>query len=218
VNHLRHLVRLLGRGISPSQCLYLHRTTQRRKTRTNIHASSGIRTHVLHVGAIKDRAGLRSRSHCDYCYYYYHHRRHVYFLLPLADTQHLHLIDFHEILLKPPQSTDRTAEGFVYFLLISYLCSVFYHIISPHLRHIFLTSSVTFPFTTGFLHHLRFTLFATFPLYGLCGMVYLPLPILLPIACRPQTDPFCHPRSFRPTAVQREKSLKHLFSHVQAIN
>jgi hypothetical protein len=31
--------------ISPSQGLYLHRTTQHRKTRTNIHALSGIRTH-----------------------------------------------------------------------------------------------------------------------------------------------------------------------------
>jgi hypothetical protein len=34
----RHMVRLLGRVISPSQ-------TQHRKTRTNIHALSGIRTH-----------------------------------------------------------------------------------------------------------------------------------------------------------------------------
>jgi hypothetical protein len=31
--------------ISPSQGLYLHRTKQHRKTRTNIHALSGIRTH-----------------------------------------------------------------------------------------------------------------------------------------------------------------------------
>jgi hypothetical protein len=41
----RHMVGLLGRVISPSQSLYLHRTTQHRKTRTNIHALSGIRTH-----------------------------------------------------------------------------------------------------------------------------------------------------------------------------
>jgi hypothetical protein len=41
----RHMVGLLGRVISPSQGLYLHRTTQRRKTRTNIHDLSGIRTH-----------------------------------------------------------------------------------------------------------------------------------------------------------------------------
>jgi hypothetical protein len=40
----RQMVGLLGRVISPSQGLYLHRT-QHRKTRTNIHALSGIRTH-----------------------------------------------------------------------------------------------------------------------------------------------------------------------------
>jgi hypothetical protein len=41
----RHMVGLLGRVISPLQSLYLHRTTQHRNTRTNIHALSGIRTH-----------------------------------------------------------------------------------------------------------------------------------------------------------------------------
>jgi hypothetical protein len=41
----RHMIGLLGRVISPSQGLYLHRTTQHRKTRTNIHALSEIRTH-----------------------------------------------------------------------------------------------------------------------------------------------------------------------------
>jgi hypothetical protein len=41
----RHMVGLLGRVISPSQGLYLHRTTQHRKTQTNIHALSGSRTH-----------------------------------------------------------------------------------------------------------------------------------------------------------------------------
>jgi hypothetical protein len=41
----RHMVGLLGRVISPSQGLYLQRTTQHRKTRTNIHVLSGIRTH-----------------------------------------------------------------------------------------------------------------------------------------------------------------------------
>jgi hypothetical protein len=40
----REAVGLLGRVISPSQGLYLHRTTEHRKTRTNIHALSGIRT------------------------------------------------------------------------------------------------------------------------------------------------------------------------------
>jgi hypothetical protein len=41
----RHMVGLRGRVISPSQGLYLHRITQHRMTRTNIHALSGIRTH-----------------------------------------------------------------------------------------------------------------------------------------------------------------------------
>jgi hypothetical protein len=39
------MVGLLGRVISPSKGLYLHKTTQHRKTRTNIHALSEIRTH-----------------------------------------------------------------------------------------------------------------------------------------------------------------------------
>jgi hypothetical protein len=41
----RHMAGLLGWVISPSQGLYLPRTTQNRKTRTNIHDLSGIRTH-----------------------------------------------------------------------------------------------------------------------------------------------------------------------------
>jgi hypothetical protein len=41
----RHMVGLLGRAISLSQGLCLHRTTQHTKTWTNIHALSGIRTH-----------------------------------------------------------------------------------------------------------------------------------------------------------------------------
>jgi hypothetical protein len=45
MNLFGQLVGLLGRGIAPTQGLYLHRTTQHRKTRTHIHASSGIRTH-----------------------------------------------------------------------------------------------------------------------------------------------------------------------------
>jgi hypothetical protein len=52
----RHLVGLLGRVINQSQGLYLHRTTQHRKTRTNIHAPSGIRTHDSCVPAIKAHA------------------------------------------------------------------------------------------------------------------------------------------------------------------
>jgi hypothetical protein len=45
VELFKHMVGLLGRVISPSQGLCLHRTTQHRKTWTNIHALSGIRTH-----------------------------------------------------------------------------------------------------------------------------------------------------------------------------
>jgi hypothetical protein len=45
----RHMVGLPGRVISPSQGLYLHRTTQNRKTRTNIHALSGIRVYSLRI-------------------------------------------------------------------------------------------------------------------------------------------------------------------------
>jgi hypothetical protein len=44
-NLFQHMVGLLGRVISLSQGLYLHRTTQHRKTRTNIYALSGIQTH-----------------------------------------------------------------------------------------------------------------------------------------------------------------------------
>jgi hypothetical protein len=43
MNLFGQLVGLLGRGISPTQGLYLHRTTQHRETRTHFHASSWIR-------------------------------------------------------------------------------------------------------------------------------------------------------------------------------
>jgi hypothetical protein len=55
INLCRHSVELLGRVISPSQGLYLHRTAWYRKTRTNIHALSGIRTHDPSAWAIKAR-------------------------------------------------------------------------------------------------------------------------------------------------------------------
>jgi len=57
--------RLPGRGITPTQDLYLHRTSQHRNTRTNIHALSGIRTHSLGDQAIKAYASDRAAStHC----------------------------------------------------------------------------------------------------------------------------------------------------------
>jgi len=59
------LVGLLGGGISPSQGLYLHMTTQHIKTRTHVHASSGFRTHDPSVRAVEDRTCLRPRGHWD---------------------------------------------------------------------------------------------------------------------------------------------------------
>jgi hypothetical protein len=47
------LVGILGREINPTKCLYLHTTTQRRKTKINIHATSGIRTHDISHQVIK---------------------------------------------------------------------------------------------------------------------------------------------------------------------
>jgi hypothetical protein len=52
------MVGLLGRVISPSQGLYLHRTTQHKKTRTNIHVLSGIRTH-------HDPSNLPAKTHAS---------------------------------------------------------------------------------------------------------------------------------------------------------
>jgi len=57
------LVGLLGQGIGPSQGLCLHRTAaQHRKTRTYIHASSGIRIHDPKCSSDqKDRTCLIAR-------------------------------------------------------------------------------------------------------------------------------------------------------------
>jgi hypothetical protein len=65
MNLFGHLVGLLGRGISPRQVLYLHRKTQHRKTRTHIHASSGIRTHDPNFRAVEDSTSLRPRGQWD---------------------------------------------------------------------------------------------------------------------------------------------------------
>jgi hypothetical protein len=59
---------LLGRGISPSQNLYLY--TKQHKHRinahnTDIHALNGIRTHVPSVRASEDSLYLTPRGHCD---------------------------------------------------------------------------------------------------------------------------------------------------------
>jgi hypothetical protein len=58
----RHMVGLLGRVICPSQGFYLHRTTQHRKTRTNIHALSGIRTHDPSNQPAKTQASDRTAT------------------------------------------------------------------------------------------------------------------------------------------------------------
>jgi hypothetical protein len=52
----RQLVGLLGRVISPPRGLYLQRTTQHKKTRTNIHALSGIQTRDPLIQAAKPHA------------------------------------------------------------------------------------------------------------------------------------------------------------------
>jgi hypothetical protein len=61
-------VRLLGRGISASQVLYLR--TEQHKHRINAHntdnhALSGIRTHDPRVRASEDSSCFRWRGHCD---------------------------------------------------------------------------------------------------------------------------------------------------------
>jgi hypothetical protein len=53
VESVRYLVGVLGRGISPSQGLYLYRKALNRKTRTYVHVFSGIQIHELSVQAIK---------------------------------------------------------------------------------------------------------------------------------------------------------------------
>jgi hypothetical protein len=58
----RHVVGFLGRVINPSQGLYLHRTTQHRKTRTNIHALGGIRTHDPRNQPAKTHASDRTAT------------------------------------------------------------------------------------------------------------------------------------------------------------
>jgi hypothetical protein len=61
----RNLVRLLGWGISPTQGLYRHRTTQHRNTQTHIHAPGKIRTCDLNVQAVVDSTCLRPLGYWD---------------------------------------------------------------------------------------------------------------------------------------------------------
>jgi hypothetical protein len=50
---------------SPRKDLYLHRTAQQRKTKTNIYTLSGIRTHDISVQAIKAYASDCAASGTD---------------------------------------------------------------------------------------------------------------------------------------------------------
>jgi t-SNARE complex subunit (syntaxin) len=59
------VVGLLGRGINPTQGIYLNKTIQHRKTQTHIHVSSGIRTHDPSVRSVEDSTCLRPRGHWD---------------------------------------------------------------------------------------------------------------------------------------------------------
>jgi hypothetical protein len=65
MNLIGQLVGPLGRETSPTQGLYLHRTTQRRKMQTYIHASRRIWTHDPSVRAAKDSTCLRPVGHWD---------------------------------------------------------------------------------------------------------------------------------------------------------
>jgi hypothetical protein len=52
-------VRLLGRGISPSQIRYLHTEQHNHRINADIHALSGIRTHNPSVRAAEDSSLLK---------------------------------------------------------------------------------------------------------------------------------------------------------------
>jgi hypothetical protein len=65
INLFRQLVVLFGWGIGPPQGLYLHKTTQNRKTRTYFHASSRIRIHDPSVRAAEESTCLRPLGHWD---------------------------------------------------------------------------------------------------------------------------------------------------------
>jgi hypothetical protein len=63
------LVRLLGRGISLiARPLPMRDNTNTEKMRTDIHASSGIRTHDPSVRAGEDISCLRRHGHYDRLY------------------------------------------------------------------------------------------------------------------------------------------------------
>jgi hypothetical protein len=60
-----YTVGLLGRVISPSQCLYLDTGQHKHRIKhTDIHASSWIRTHDPSVRDSEGISDLRPRGHC----------------------------------------------------------------------------------------------------------------------------------------------------------
>jgi hypothetical protein len=56
MNQFKHMAGLFGQVINPSQRLCLDRTAQHRKTRTNIHGLSWIRTRNPSIEAAKTHA------------------------------------------------------------------------------------------------------------------------------------------------------------------
>jgi hypothetical protein len=60
MNPFRHLLGPPGRAIRSTQVLVLHTAAQYRKTRTNIHVSSGTRNHDPSVRVVKTHATDRT--------------------------------------------------------------------------------------------------------------------------------------------------------------
>jgi hypothetical protein len=66
MNLFRQLVGLLGRGIGPTQGVYLHTGQHKhREKQTHIHASSRIGTHDPSVGAAEESTCIRPHGHWD---------------------------------------------------------------------------------------------------------------------------------------------------------
>jgi hypothetical protein len=85
-------VELLGRGISPSQNRYLHRTIQTQNKRTQTPMPRQIWTHDPSVRAGEINSCLRQRGHCDhliklYDFYINIFRCHEYFKFVTADLK-----------------------------------------------------------------------------------------------------------------------------------
>jgi hypothetical protein len=64
LNHIRHMVGFLGRVMTPSQGLYLHRTTQHRKTRDK-HSCLDRDSNPQSQQPTGQDPRLRPHGHCD---------------------------------------------------------------------------------------------------------------------------------------------------------